>query len=50
MGILESAQRNAAKVLVPMLKELGYAEEDITFAFRKQYGPKDIVSILKIED
>ena len=27
MGILESAQRNAAKVLVPMLKELGYAEE-----------------------
>lgn len=50
MGILESAQRNAAKVLVPMLKELGYAEEDITIAFRKQYGPKDIVSILKIED
>ena len=48
MGILESAQRNAAKVLVPMLKELGYAEEDITIAFRKQYGPKDRFSILKI--
>ena len=48
MGILESAQRNAAKVLVPMLKELGYAEEDITIAFRKQYGPKDTFSILKI--
>ena len=48
MGILESAQRNAAKVLVPMLKELGYAEEDITIAFRKQYGPKDMFSILKI--
>ena len=50
MGILESAQRNAAKVLVPMLKELGYAEEDITIAFRKNYGPKDVISILKIED
>ena len=50
MGILESAQRNAAKVLVPMLKELGYAEEDITIAFRKSYGPKDVISILKIED
>lgn len=50
MGILESAQRNAAKVLVPMLKELGYAEEDITIAFRKQYGPKDMFSILKIEE
>ena len=48
MGILESAQRNAAKVLVPMLKELGYAEEDITIAFRKQYGPKDIDKIVKI--
>lgn len=50
MGILESAQRNAAKVLVPMLKELGYAEEDITIAFRKQYGPKDIESLLRIEN
>ncbi len=48
MGILESAQRNAAKVLVPMLKELGYAEEDITIAFRKQYGPKDLDKIVKI--
>ena len=50
MGILESAQRNAAKVLVPMLRELGYAEEDITIAFRKQYGPKDMFSILRIEE
>ena len=50
MGILESAQRNAAKVLVPMLKELGYAEENITIAFRKQYGPKDMFSILRIEE
>ena len=48
MGILESAQRNAAKVLVPMLKELGYAEEDITIAFRKQFGSKDIDKIVKI--
>ena len=48
MGILESAQRNAAKVLVPMLKELGYAEEDITIAFRKQYGANDIEKLLRI--
>ena len=50
MGILESAQRNAAKVLVPMLKELGYAEEDITIAFRKQFGSKDMEKLLRIED
>ena len=35
MGIIETAQANAAKVLVPMLVELGYEETDITIAFRK---------------
>lgn len=48
MGILESAQRNAAKVLVPMLKDMGYQEEDITIAFRKNYGPKDLATIVRI--
>jgi hypothetical protein len=50
MGILETAQANAAKVLVPMLVEMGYKEENITIAFRKQYSPKDIQTLLKIED
>lgn len=50
LGILETAQANAAKVLVPMLKEMGYAEQDITIAFRKQYGTNDIMNLLKIED
>ena len=50
MGILETAQANAAKVLVPMLTEMGYKEENITIAFRKDYGPKDIQTLLKIED
>ena len=35
MGIIETAQANAAKVLVPMLTELGYDEGDITIAFRR---------------
>ncbi len=50
LGILEQAQANAAKVLVPMLTEMGYKEENITIAFRKNYGPKDIQTLLKIED
>ena len=50
MGILETAQENAAKVLVPMLTELGYQEENITIAFRKQYGSDDIMNLLKIEN
>ena len=50
LGILETAQANAAKVLVPMLTEMGYREEDITIAFRKAYTPHDIQTLLKIED
>jgi hypothetical protein len=51
MGIIETAQANAAKVLVPMLTEMGYEESKITVAFRKQqYSLGDIQTLLKIED
>ena len=50
MGILEKAQQNAAKVLVPMLTELGYKETNITIAFRKQYEADDVLKLLKIDD
>ena len=33
-----------------MLKELGYQEEDITIAFRKHYGPNDIMKMVRITD
>ena len=35
MGIEETARANAAKVLVPMLTQLGYEEQNISIAFRK---------------
>ncbi len=35
LGIKQTAQENAARVLVPMLREMGYKEENITIAFRK---------------
>ena len=35
MGIEETARANTAKVLVPMLTQLGYEEQNITIAFRK---------------
>ena len=50
LGILETAQANAAKVLVPMMTEMGYQEKDITITFRKEYGLKDIQRLLNIED
>jgi hypothetical protein len=50
MGIIETAQANAAKVLVPMLMEMGYDEADITIAFRKHYDTNDIMKLLRYED
>jgi len=50
LGILETAQSNAAKVLVPMLKEMGYEEKNITVAFRKQYGANDILQLIRNEE
>lgn len=50
LGILETAQANAAKVLVPMLKEMGYEEKNITVAFRKQYGANDILQLIRNEE
>ena len=50
MGIEETARANAAKVLVPMLKQLGYEEQNITIAFRKQYSPKDWNELIKLND
>ena len=42
MGIAETAQANAAKVIVPMIKQLGYEEQNITIAFRQEYGQNNI--------
>ena len=50
MGIIETAQANAAKVLVPMLTEMGYQEDKITVAFRKQYSLEDIQSLLRMDN
>lgn len=35
LGIVEMARENAARVLVPMLTEMGYKEENVTIAFRR---------------
>lgn len=43
MHIVETAQANAARVLVPMIVQMGYREEDITIAFRKNLTVNDII-------
>ena len=33
--IIETARQNAARVLIPMMEQMGYQEQDITITFRK---------------
>ena len=43
MHIIETAQENAARVLVPMIAQMGYREENITIAFRKNLTITDVI-------
>lgn len=44
MDILPTAQANATRVLVPMLTQMGYKEEDITIAFRKNLSIRQLIN------
>ena len=46
LGILPMAQEGAANVLIPMLKQLGYKEENITITFRKNFTIGDVRRML----
>ena len=48
LGILEMAQENAARTLIPMIEQMGYEEKDITIAFRKDYQQGGIRRFLEI--
>ena len=48
LGIIEMARANAARALVPLIEQLGYREEDITIAFRKEFQPYDIRRFLEV--
>lgn len=46
LGIIPNAQENAARILVPLITQMGYQEENITIQFRKEYGLSDIQSLI----
>ena len=49
LNILHTAQENAARVLVPLIKQMGYQEEDIIIQFRKEYGLRDLHSLIHLD-
>ena len=48
LGIIPTAQENAARVLVPIISQMGYQEKDIIIQFRKEYGLRDIQSLINM--
>jgi hypothetical protein len=49
LGIISTAQENAARVLVPLITQMGYQEQDIVIQFRKEYGIQDIKSLVNMD-
>ena len=47
LGIIELARENAARVLVPMMTQMGYKEGNITIAFRKDFNQNNIMRLLE---
>jgi len=49
LGIIPTAQENAARVLIPLITQMGYQEQDIVVQFRKEYGIQDIKSLVNMD-
>ena len=47
LGIVDLAKANAAKVIVPMVIQMGYKEENITVAFRKEFNQNNIMRLIE---
>lgn len=49
LGIVDMAKASAARTLIPMIKQMGYREEDITVSYRKDFKPFDISKFLEVK-
>ncbi len=47
LNLTEQAQLNAANMLIPMLKDMGFKEENIKISFRKKFTVEDIKSFFE---
>lgn len=50
LGIIETAQENAARVLIPMIELMGFNESDITICYRHDFGEDDLGSVFVTND
>lgn len=47
LGILERAEADAARVLIPLFVQMGFEEKNVTVVFRKTFGRDDIRRLLE---
>ena len=43
LGIERTARENAVRILVPIITQMGFREQDITIQFRTDYNPHDLI-------
>ena len=47
MDYITIARRRAARVIVPLIEQMGYKEQNITVTFRKDFTPEDIQTLVE---
>ncbi len=50
LNLAARAQSDAANILIPIITQMGYKEENITITFRKEYTPQEIQSLTENKD
>ena len=48
LGLVEMARESAARTLIPLIQQMGYREENITIAYRKEFRPFDVRKYLEV--
>ena len=46
LGIIEHARQSAATLLIPLIRQMGFNEEDITIVFPDDFNPNDLKAII----
>lgn len=46
MGLVDMARESSARALIPIIEKMGYAPQNITISFRKDFSLEDIKSLI----
>lgn len=47
LGVERTARENAVRILVPLISQMGFSEQNITINFRRDYTPHDLIRKLE---